>query len=94
MAQAVNLAVGATGATGSDITVASGAFVSVGIYRDAGELNAGARATIFQDTPGADVQIGILDENNPVQVVVGPGTFRVTRVSNSNAENYGIFTES
>jgi hypothetical protein len=86
------LAAGATTANSSNIIVTTSP-VSVGLFRDAGELSDKAKAKVLMVTPGADLLIGTLNENNPVVVLTGPGTYKVARASNSDAENYGVFSE-
>lgn len=93
MAQTVKLAVGATSATSSDITIASGSEAVVGIYRDAGELPRGYKARVYQDTPGStDTFICELTAEAPVLILSGPGTFRIKRRAMAGV-NVGVFSE-
>lgn len=89
MAQATILASGDTRATSTDITVASGSSVTVGIFAASGTVQPGSRAVIWIDTPGADNKETELDHIKKQTVISGPGTFRVTRVEGA----FGVYTE-
>lgn len=93
MAQATILASGTTAATSTDITVAAGATVTVGLFTaDAAGIPASHSAVVMQDTPGGDVAAFDLTGAQPSQVISGPGTFRVTR--RAGTTSFGVFTES
>lgn len=89
MAQATILASGDTRATSTDITVASGSSVTVGLFVASGAVQPGSRAVIYIDTPGADNKEAELDHVKKQTVITGPGTFRVTRVEGT----FGVYTE-
>jgi len=93
MAQSTVLAVAATSATSTDIIVAAGNVVTVGIYAAATVLQEGQRAIVYQDTPGADVFVAELSMDRPSTVLAGPGTFRVKRPALS-VTGIGVFTEA
>lgn len=86
------LAAGTTAATSTDIMVAAGAVVTVGIFAATTVLEKGQRAIVYQDTPGADVQIAELSMDKPSTVISGPGTFRVKRPALA-VTGIGVFTE-
>ena len=89
MAQATVLATGDTRATSSDITVASGSSVTVGLFVSSGTVQPGSRAVVFIDTPGTDNKEVELDHRIKQTVISGPGTFRVIREEGS----FGVYTE-
>ena len=89
MAQATVLASGDTRATSTDITVASGASVTVGLFVSSGTVRPGSRAVVYIDTPGADNKETELDHIKKQTVISGPGTFRVIRVEGT----FGVYTE-
>ena len=89
MAQATVLASGDTRATSTDIPVASGSTVTVGMFVSSGVVGPGMRAIVYIDTPGADNKEVELDHRNKQTVLAGPGTFRVTRVEGT----FGVYTE-
>lgn len=96
MAQSTVLAANTTAATSSDITVAAGSTVTVGLFSSAvaaSNLPIGAKFNIRMDTPGDDVVVGTLDNVNRTRLLVGPGTYRVSRVAYSGAA-YGVFVET
>ena len=89
MAQATVLASGDTRATSTDITVASGSSVTVGLFVSSGTVQPGSRAVIYIDTPGTDNKETELDHVKKQTVISGPGTFRVIRVEGT----FGVYTE-
>ncbi|MGM0927531.1 MAG: hypothetical protein ACQEXC_14085 [Pseudomonadota bacterium] len=95
MAQATVLATGTTEATSTDITVAAGEAVTVGVFAAAaGErvpTSVGFR--VLQATPGGDGLIDVLTQKNRVTVLAGPGTYRVHRPAYTGPE-FGVYTES
>ncbi|WP_454863359.1 hypothetical protein [Pseudomonas hormoni] len=94
MAQSTALAAGITAATSTDIVVAAGAVVIVGIFSAAaGELAAGVSFGVLQDTPGADNTIASLDNYKRAHVISGPGTFRVKRPAYTGTA-FGVFIET
>jgi hypothetical protein len=93
MPQSVILAVGVTAATSTDLIVAAGAVVTVGIYTASAESTAlGAVFKVMIDTPSIDQEVGSLTLITPTVQLAGPGTFRVTR-SLSAGKAYGVFAE-
>lgn len=94
MAQATVLAPGNTAATSTDIVVAAGASVTVGIFAlIAGRLPGGVQFVVSQATPGADNTIARLDNNSSATVLAAPGTYRVHRPAYTGHE-FGVFTET
>lgn len=94
MAQTTILAAGTTAATSTDIVVAAGDTATVGIFAASSErLPSDVRFSIMLDTPSTDIQVAALSDVEPVQVISGPGTFRVTRPAYTG-EAYGVFTEA
>lgn len=93
MGQSTILASGTTGATSSDVPVAAGSVVSVGVFMSSGvALSQGPLAVVMMDTPGGDIPIKTLTEAEPATVLSGPGTFRVVRAPCSVA--IGVFSET
>lgn len=94
MAQTSILAPGSTAATSTDIAVAAGESVTVGIYAATGDpVPTGARFTVMQDTPGADNVVARLDNYARTTVLAGPGTYRVKRTAYTGT-SFGVFTEA
>ena len=99
MTQSTILAAGITEATSTDIVIAAGATVVVGIfcsdadkpisYQDqlAGEFK------ILQDTPGADNVVLTLNYISPSTILSGPGTYRVKRAAYVG-KPFGVFLET
>jgi hypothetical protein len=93
MTQTTVLAAGTTAATSSDIVVAAGAFVTVGLFSAAAAaLPEGVMFAVDQDTPGADNTPEYLHQHKRTAVLSGPGTFRVKRPVLPVA--FGVFTEA
>jgi hypothetical protein len=93
MAQNTILAAATATGTSSDVTVAAGATVTIGIYTsDAGGLPGDSRINVFIDTPSQDKFLFNLTPNDPVRVLSGPGTFRCNKPASTVA--YGAFTET
>lgn len=94
MAQATVLAAGTTEATSTDIVVAAGEAVTVGIFAaTAAILPAGVQFLVVQDTPGADNIIARLGQGNRATVLSAPGTYRVIRPA-YDGDGFGVFTET
>lgn len=93
MTQTTVLAAGTTVATSTDIVVAAGSSVTVGIYSDtADSLPEGVMFGVLQDTPGADNAVDQLHTHKRTTVLSGPGTFRVKRPALSGT-GFGVFIE-
>lgn len=92
MTQATILAAAATAATSTDVTVAAGAVVTVGLFVAAGQVEDAMEASLMIDTPGTDVLYAKLSGANPVTVLSGPCTARVFRPA--SARSFGVFTET
>jgi hypothetical protein len=81
-------------ATSTDIVVAAGATVTVGIFGAAGALlPPGVSFGVMQATPGADNLYRELDGNERATVLDRPGTYRVKRPSLAG-DAFGAFSES
>lgn len=94
MTQSTVLAAGITAATSTDIVVAAGATVVVGIFSAAADaVPAGLVFGIDQDTPGADNTIGYLGGAQRQVSLAGPGTFRVKRPAYTGTA-FGVFLEA
>ena len=97
MTQTSILAPGVTAGTSTDIVVAAGAAVTVGIYASAADaiLPLVVHFSIWQDTPGGDNKLGnaALRQNARQIVLSGPGTFRVKRPAYSGTA-FGVFVET
>lgn len=94
MAQSTILAAGNTAATSTDVVVAVGVAVWVGVFSASPDtLPVQVSFVAFQDTPGADNAIGFLSNNARMIRLVGPGTFRVTRPAYTGTA-FGVFLET
>lgn len=91
MAQSTILATGTTAASSTDIVVAAGAVVTVGVF-SATPSGLRVKFKIFQDTPGADNLIGLLGNENRATQLNGPGTYRVDRPLITD-QPFGVFLE-
>lgn len=95
MAQNTVLAAGQTAAASSNIVVAAGSVVTVGLFSTSGSIPPGFECRIDADTPGGDVFVGKLSSACRTTVLSGPGTFRVRRpLITSIGVNIGVFTET
>ena len=94
MAQSTLLAAGHTAATSTDLVVAAGAFATIGVFSAAvGRLAQDGIFTVMQDTPGVDNNVTTLDNTRRSVVLIGPGTFRVTRTAYTGTD-FGVFGET
>lgn len=96
MARTIVLATGITAATSTDIIVAQGSTITVGIYQDvtgATDYPANLTFTIEQVTPGLTNTVTTLTRASRQVLIVGPGTFRVVRPATSGTA-FGAFIES
>ncbi|MEO8641850.1 hypothetical protein [Pseudomonas sp.] len=94
MTQSTVLAAGVTAATSTDIVIAAGATVIVGIFSAVADaVPSGLAFGIDQDTPGADNTIGYLGSDKRQVVLTGPGTFRVKRPAYTGTA-FGVFVEN
>lgn len=94
MAQSTILAAGQNRANSSDIVVAAGSPVSVGIFSN-DTIVSRVRCLVMMRTPGDDACVGILNSSNPVFALLGPGTYRVERPDISeNGVNVGVFLDT
>jgi hypothetical protein len=92
MAQATILAAAKTAATSTDLTVASAATATLGIFTDAAAgIPSNEFVRVYQDTPSEDLLIDTLSGANPTMTIPGPGTYRASRPVTTT--NIGVFTE-
>lgn len=88
------LAPGITAETSSDIVIAAGASVLVGIYSaEAGSIPGHVSFRITQKTPGADNSVATLGNHQRSVMLSGPGTYRVARPAYTGTA-FGVFTEA
>jgi hypothetical protein len=93
MAQNTILAAGTTAATSTDVVVAAGSTVTIGIFVSSGDFSvSGPIVQVMADTPGADVSVATLSPQSPTAVIAGPGTFRAKRMAVS--QSIGVYTET
>lgn len=92
MAQSTILAAATAAGTSSDVVVAAGASVTIGLFVASGGLPPQDFALVYQDTPGGDNPLCELTGTKPTTVLSGPGTFRVVKGATSVA--VGVFTET
>lgn len=79
MAQTTILAAGTSAAVSSNVVVASGNVVSIGIFADT-PIPAGVVLYVKQDTPSAsDNVVAKLSNNFRAISISSPGTYRVSR---------------
>lgn len=93
MTQSTILTSGSSQTTSSDVTVAAGSTVTVGIFPASGGLAQGAEAIVYLDTPGGDLPLQNLGNALPACQIVGPCTFRVRRIATGGVD-FGIFLET
>lgn len=86
MAAAELIAAGTTAANSSDIVIADGATVSVGLKAYA----QGALAVVrLKDDGAAYNEVARLDASQPALLLSGPGTYRVSRIAGVSC---GVFS--
>lgn len=94
MAQSTILAANTTAATSTDIVVATGVQVHVGVFGAAGtSLPFSYSMQVKMDTPDGDLVYDSLSNKKQVVRLVGPGTFRVTRAAYTGSA-FGVFLET
>lgn len=94
MAQSTILSAGNADATSTDVVVAAGASVWVGIFSAVADaLPAQNNFLVQQDTPGADNTLHLLNTNARSVRLFGPGTFRVVRTAYLGTA-FGVFLET
>lgn len=92
--QSTILAAASTAGTSTDVIVAAGAVVTIGIFSaTAAELPLGVMFDVMQDTPGADNVAARLHQASRTAVLSGPGTFRVLRPAYAGPA-FGVFYEN
>lgn len=93
MAQSTVLAAAQTAAQSSDITVAVGAQVTVGLFASS-DVPLPVRCSVWLKGPSGAQFISALTGVNTSTVLSGPGTFFVRRpVISDYGVNVGVFTE-
>jgi hypothetical protein len=66
--------------TSTDVTIADGAGVTIGIYTTSGSgIAANDHAKVYIDTPGDDAYLCTLSADKPAERFLGPATYRVKR---------------
>jgi len=94
MAQSTILAAGNTAASSTDVVVAAGDTVTVGIFAAAGgSLPASVAFRVEIDTPGTNAFVNKLTQTNRVTVIAGPCTARVRRPAYTGTA-FGVFLEN
>lgn len=95
MAQSTILAAGQTAATSTDVVVAAGTFVSIGLFTTSGPVPSGVEIDVRADTPGQDNFVCKLTQANQLTALAGPGTFRAYRRNISAfGVDVGVYTEA
>ena len=92
MTQNTILAAGQTAAASTNIVIAAGATVTVGLFTDhpSGDMPARDPIWLVALTPGTDKKIADMSKNNHRQIV-GPGTYKVLRpVLTQHGVNIGV----
>ena len=95
MAQTTILAAGTSAAVSSNVTVAAGSVVSIGVFSDVA-IPAGVALFIKQDTPASsDNIVGKLTHNCRAVTISAPGTYRVSRSNiSAGGVSVGAYLES
>lgn len=87
MAAAELIAAGSTAANSSDVVIASGDYLVVGLK---GQTSPTARVIIkLKDDAGAYNNIYELNSDRPAAVLTGPGTYRLSRLATGTC---GVFS--
>jgi len=92
MAQSTILASGTTAADSTDIVVAAGDSVTVGVFSASGGDYLSADFSVRQVTPGALITLGQLNSQYRSTQLNGPGTFKVSRPVLTTA--FGVFLDA
>lgn len=94
MPQTTILAAAQTAGTSTDVTVAAGSVVTIGIFA-ATAIPSIVEIDVRQDTPSGDNFVAKLTHANQTTVLSGPGTFRAYRRNiAAGGVNVGVFTET
>jgi hypothetical protein len=94
MTQSTILAAGVTQATSTDVVVAAGAHVTVGIFGTVSTyLPSDVAFNLMIDTPDGDNVADHLSGGKTQVHLVGPGTFRVVRPAYTGSA-FGVFLEA
>lgn len=98
MTQNTILAAAQTVATSTDVAIASGATVTIGLFTDRtdGVVPGSYEYWLYVDTPGGDSKVLDLGKVKGYAVAVAaPGTYRVTRpLITDSLVNVGVFSET
>ena len=94
MTQATVLAAADTAANSSDITVVSGASVTISLF-SVSALPASCSMDIILKTPGSTMVVGNINRTNPTTSIYAPGVYYVARSAGSNpGVNVGVSVDS
>lgn len=96
MAQSTVLAAAITAGTSTDITVAAGSVVKVGIFcadADASRLPASAEFKLKEDTPSTDNTLIQFTDQKRSYLITSPGIYRVTRNAYTGTA-FGVYVET
>lgn len=84
---------GTKAGTSTDVVVAAGSTVTIGLFAsDAGGIPGNLAATVYLDTPGNDLVLTSLSGKEPAKQFNGPCTLRAKKSETSFA--FGIFSET
>lgn len=87
------LAAGNTSASSTDIVVAVGEVITVGIFSATdGGLPADAEFVLKKATPGADNEVFRFGNVNRQKAITSPGTYQVDRTAYTGLA-FGVFTD-
>lgn len=85
---------GLYGKTSTDVVVAAGATVTIGLFAT-GAVPAGVQVSVRRDTPGDDGRAAVLNSTNEAVILQGPGTYRAVRPDVSGyGTAIGVYTET
>jgi hypothetical protein len=95
MTQSIILATGQAAATSTDVVVAAGEVVTIGLFTGGVAAPSGAEIIVAIATPGQDQFVAKLTNTSPTTVLSGPGTFKAKRGDITEfGVDVGVFTES
>lgn len=94
MTQTTILAPGSAAAASSDIDLAAGVVVAVGIYSEEDAYPRNFSFAIMKKTPGEPHYMGQLDGNRRATLLEGPGTYYVLRPELTAELEFGVYKDA
>lgn len=88
------LAPGTSAVDSDQIVVMGGQAWTVALFVATGPIPGGANFAVKMKTPGGDITVGALTDEEPAQVIAGPGSYVVSRPDISGGGvAVGVFVE-